>query len=146
MLKIAQESHQKLLFPQEIEVWVVLPAIRKAFAIGLINTGLSQKKVAQMLGITEAAVSQYKSNKRAQETNITKEIADEVKHSIPKIIETPQILFQEMMRVSNFIKSSGLFCRIHRSKSSTPDGCEKLCAYGSHANSTNNTNAGVHHG
>jgi len=137
MLKIL---NKKLLFPQEIEVWYVLPALRKAFAIGLINAGMPQKRVAQLMSITEAAVSQYKNDKRAHEIAINSELTEEVKKSIPKIMKNTEILFQEMMRVSEFIKTSGLFCKIHRSKSSTPKDCEKMCAYGSHAS------AGVHHG
>ena len=138
---MAQLASQKLLFPQEIEVWYVLPAIRKAFAIGLISAGLSQKKVAKLMGVTEAAISQYKTHKRAHEASINDEITHEVKKSIPTIIKTPELLFQEMMRVNNFIKSSGLFCKIHRSKSPTPEGCEKVCAYGNF-----NTHAGGFHG
>ena len=138
MLKLSQNS-QKLLFPQEIEVWYVLPALRKAFAMNLIKAGLPQKKIAQLMGITEAAISQYKNDKRANDTSISNEITEEVQKSIPLILKTPEILFHEMMRVNNFIKSSGLFCKIHRSKSPTPDGCEKLCIYGSH-------NAGGFHG
>ena len=139
MSKLAQNT-QKLLFPQEIEVWVVLPALRKAFAVHLIKAGMPQKKVAQLMGVTEAAVSQYKNGKRAHETAITGELSVEVSKSIPQILKNPKILFQEMMRVNHFIKTSGLFCKIHRLKSQTPDGCENMCAYGGHAST------GVHHG
>ena len=64
MLKIIERS-QKMMLPQEIEVWYMLPAIRKEFALTLIRHELSQKEVAKLLGVTEAAVSQYKSEKRA---------------------------------------------------------------------------------
>ena len=46
-------------------IWHVLPAIRKEFSIHLMkNYGLNQKQVAELLGITPAAVCQYLSDKR----------------------------------------------------------------------------------
>ncbi|HLC75263.1 MAG TPA: transcriptional regulator [Candidatus Nanoarchaeia archaeon] len=122
---------QKLLFPQEIEVWYILPAIRKAFALELIKAGRPQKYIAQLMGITEAAISQYKSDKRAH-IELTDEIHGLIKSSIAAIT-TPEQMFAEMMKIDRQIKDSGLFCKIHRSKSPTPDGCEKMCAYGANS-------------
>ncbi len=50
--------------PCEIIVWEVLPCIRAALAEELLQKGLSQKQVSEMLGITQAAVSNYTSKKR----------------------------------------------------------------------------------
>ena len=124
-----QLSQQKLLFPQEIEVWYVLPAIRKALTLELIKAGKSQKDAAKLLGITEAAVSHYKKNKRAHDFSLS-ELEPEVRKSVDSIIHNPSMLFSEIMRINEHIKTSGLFCRIHRSKSWTPENCEKICTYG----------------
>ena len=51
--------------PQEIELWYVIPAIRKQLVIELKRKGLKQKAIAPILGITEAAISQYNRDKRA---------------------------------------------------------------------------------
>ena len=51
---------------QELEVWYILPAIRKAFAIEMIRQGIPQKRIAVLLGVTSAAISQYKNDKRAK--------------------------------------------------------------------------------
>jgi predicted transcriptional regulator len=126
MLKVIQEN--KLLLPQEIEVWYVLPAIRKEFALALIASGLSQKKVAEILGVTGAAVSQYKKEKRAHEFVFDDTFKAEVKKSVERVIQKPLSVFEEMMRIDNYIKQSGLFCKIHRSKSWTPAGCEAVCS------------------
>ena len=40
---------KKLIFPQEIEVWYVLPAIRKQLALELIKQGLTQSQVSKLL-------------------------------------------------------------------------------------------------
>jgi len=50
--------------PQEIEVWYIIPAIRKELARLLTKeNNLSYEKVGGYLGISKAAVSQYLSNK-----------------------------------------------------------------------------------
>ena len=58
---------KKLIFPQEIEVWYVLPLIRRKIALKMVEKGLQQKEVAKIMGITPAAVCQYKTEKRAKE-------------------------------------------------------------------------------
>lgn len=53
--------------PCEIATWYILPVIRKELAILLVkNHGMSQKKTASLLGVTDAAVSQYLSKKRGK--------------------------------------------------------------------------------
>ena len=52
--------------PCEVSIWYVLPLIRKTLAMQLVEThGLSQAEVARKLSLTDAAVSQYLSGKRA---------------------------------------------------------------------------------
>ena len=72
--------------PQEIEVWYVIPAIRRELAKAMINTGLTQKEIAKIMGITEAAVSQYIHSKRAKEIAFSKKVLEEIKISAEKII------------------------------------------------------------
>lgn len=50
-------------FPCENVVWYVLPAIRSELSKELAKV-MSQKEISEILGITQAAVSQYVSNKR----------------------------------------------------------------------------------
>ena len=119
--------NQKLIFQQEIDVWYVLPAIRKEFAMEMINLGLSQKKIAKILGVTEAAISQYKNEKRAKDLVFDEKAKAEIKKAAQKIVEQPELVFQEMMRIDDFLKQNRIFCQIHRSKSWTPDGCESVC-------------------
>ena len=48
------------VMPQEIEVWYLIPALRREFTrIFIKDYGLTQKQTADILGITEAAISQY---------------------------------------------------------------------------------------
>jgi len=65
--------------PCEIIVWDVLPCIRAALAIELVEMGLSQNEISKMLGITQAAVSQYTSKKRGTKLNFQDDAKAEIK-------------------------------------------------------------------
>ena len=57
-------------FPCELVVWKILPAVKSRLARKLKDKGMKQKDIAEMLDITEAAVSQYLSGKRAKDFKI----------------------------------------------------------------------------
>lgn len=48
----------------------VLPAVRAAVAKRLMENGLSQKQVADRLGLSQPAISQYKRDLRGKKTGI----------------------------------------------------------------------------
>ncbi|MEK6820210.1 MAG: transcriptional regulator, partial [Nanoarchaeota archaeon] len=57
--------------PQEIEVWYLIPAIRKELARILTKKyKLTFEKTGGILGISKAAVSQYLNKKRADKINL----------------------------------------------------------------------------
>jgi len=75
--------------PQEIEVWYIIPALRRELAKTMIEDfNLTQKAVAKHMCLTEAAVSQYQSSKRAKEVIFTEAVLSEIKRSATKIIES----------------------------------------------------------
>jgi len=73
-------------FPCEIIVWEVLPGIRAALAEELIKKGLSQKEISKMLGITQAAVSQYTSKKRGSKLDFQADAKEEIKKLADEIV------------------------------------------------------------
>ena len=103
--------------PCEIILWHILPAIRKEFARGLMkNYSLNQKQVAELLGITPAAVCQYLSKKRGS-SDITNEIIlSEIKLSAKNIIENGnEYIIPETCKICKLLSKSleyDLFCRI----------------------------------
>ena len=101
--------------PQEIEVWYVLPAIRKEIAGCLIDIhGFSQKKVAEILGVTEAAVSQYVNNKRGvKESFFDKDIKRKIS-SFSYIIKDNEDAIKVITQICKYIRKSNILCRIHR--------------------------------
>lgn len=90
----------KLITPQEIEVFYLIPAIRKEMVICFKKQGLQQKEIAKILGITEAAVSQYLHEKRAKEFKLPKKIIKEIEESCKK----KKNIIKEITRILDLLK------------------------------------------
>ncbi len=102
----------KLLHPQELEVFYFIPAIRKEFSVQMKKKGKGQREIASLLGITEAAVSQYISKKRAMGIKLDKPVKEEISKSIEKI-KTPMDSVRETQQVLGFLRRSRLICKYH---------------------------------
>ncbi|MBI4452756.1 transcriptional regulator [Candidatus Woesearchaeota archaeon] len=113
--------------PQEIEVRYILPAIRRELARVLINEhSLSQKGAANLLGLTEAAVSQYQHSKRAKEVVFSDEVEVEIRKSAEKILtesKNKQRVVAEIYRISNLTTVKHILCDLHRSQSKDLANC-----------------------
>ena len=113
--------------PQELEVWYILPAIRKEVAKILIEDyEMKQKEVAEILGITDAAVSQYLSSKRAAELKFPKEELKKIKISADKIAKNPEESMEHLSTLSkDLMGNSKTICDLHKKyDSSVPHNCE----------------------
>ncbi len=105
----------KLEHPQEIEVWYIIPAIKRELAKSmLVDYGLNQKQIAGMLGITESAVSQYLNSKRAMDVEFTNEFRDMIKQSAKGAIESKASMVREIQRICSEIRKSKFICEIHK--------------------------------
>ena len=93
----------------EESVWFLLPLIRKEFAKSLIKDhGLTQRKAAEKLGITEAAVSQYVSKKRGDTTVNNAMICREIKKSTQRIVSGDiSIMKTETCRICHLLRAHG---------------------------------------
>ena len=106
-------SHMR--HPQEIEVWYIMPAIRKELCKVLLdNHNFTQKEIAKSLDITEAAVSQYKKDKRGQHVNLPEGVISEIKKSASKIANETSTVFRETQNVLNYIRDTSTICDIHK--------------------------------
>ena len=113
--------------PQEIEVRYILPAIRRELArIFIHEHKMSQKNAAKILGLTEAAVSQYQHSKRAKEVVFSNEVVSEIKKSAEKVLAekaNKQRLIAEMYRISTLANVKQILCDLHRSQSKELGNC-----------------------
>ncbi len=111
--------------PQEIEVWYILPAIRKEFAKLMIKKGLSQRKAAEKLGITESAVSQYLKKKRAKEViAFDREIKSEMGKSVTRVLEGGSLM-KEMQKICSLAKNKRILCKISKKLGYAPKECRE---------------------
>jgi predicted transcriptional regulator len=101
------------MLPQEIEVWYIIPAVRKELARLLTSEyGLSYEKAGNALGISKAAVSQYLSNKRANKVCLDAKTKKEIKKSAVKINESPGSAMTEVQRILKYMKDNHCSCNV----------------------------------
>lgn len=103
------------MMPQEIEVWDILPAIRRELAMALVNDSkLSQREAARLLGITEPAVSQYMKSKRAKEVIFSTKTKHKIRNSAKEIVKDRKRLLEEIQTICNSLDVKKMVCEIHR--------------------------------
>ena len=101
------------LLPQEIEVWYIIPAVRKEFARCLTTEHkLSYEKTGLALGISKAAVSQYLSNKRANKVCLDVKTKKEINKSAVLIFENPKVAMVEIQKILKFMKDNHCSCNV----------------------------------
>ncbi len=100
-----------MLTPQEIEVWYILPALRREIAMKLKESGMTQKDIAAIMDITPAAVSQYIHNKRAKKLDF--KINQEIINNAVKEITDNSKDYAEIIQDS-LKQLDKLVCKIHK--------------------------------
>lgn len=87
---------------------------------------LSQKEAAKLLGLTEAAISQYAHGKRGNEVIFSESVMDEVRKSAEMILKRKgdrKLLLGEIYRICHLTNVKQILCDIHRRQSRGLDGC-----------------------
>ena len=99
--------------PQEIEVWYIIPAIRREFSRILTKKhGMTLEKAGMLLGVSKAAVSQYLSKKRATSFKIPEKIKKEMEKSAKIMAKNGNFAVREMIKILNLIKKERYSCRL----------------------------------
>ena len=111
------------MHPQEVEVWYILPAIRRELVIALQEQGHSQKKIPELLNLTPAAVSQYLSAKRGKQIFLSKDIKEFILQAAKRITSKERAYF-EIQQISEQIKKSKDLCKIHQSVENGLSACD----------------------
>ena len=113
----------KGVMPQEIEVWYILPALRRESSKIMLEKGLNQREISKHLFLTEAAVSQYMNGKRGKEIEFTDEIRNDIKESVERILKHGNLI-AEFQVLCKKIRSSGLLCETHKKHGIVTKECE----------------------
>jgi predicted transcriptional regulator len=119
-----KKRFKKLVQPQEVIVWYILPAIRREITNSLINDyHLPQKEIAKRFGLTEPAISQYKKGARG-DIELSSEIKKKVKEAARNIAEEDCRAPREVQRVLKYIQREGFLCEFHRKYGLVHEGCD----------------------
>lgn len=115
-----------MALPQEIEVWYIIPTIRKELAKAMVGFGLKQRQVAKELGLRESAVSQYLHSKRGKDIEFEKNIKENIKKSAHNIIKKKSCVIKEIQDLLKMIKKNRTLCKVHK-KYSDIEHCCGIC-------------------
>jgi predicted transcriptional regulator len=101
------------MLPQEIEVWYIIPAVRKEMAKVLTGKyGFSYERAGRALGISKAAVSQYLSDKRANKVCLNVKTKREIAKSCDVVVGDEKAAMREILRVLKFMKENSCSCNV----------------------------------
>lgn len=113
---------KKILLPQEVETFYVIPTIRKYMAVFMKEKGLKQKSIAKIFGIRDAAISQYLTKKRGNKIKFSPKILNEIKKSSNKVQNSTDMI-REIQRIIKIIRKDKLLCRFCHSLGNAPKNC-----------------------
>lgn len=123
-----------MLTPCEIAVKCVLPAVRAMIAKDMMKKGLRQVDVANLLGVSQSAVSLYGRKIRGRAINL-----EEEEDIVAMIGDVSSSLYDGNMGYKDFItkfcelcrviRGKGLMCELHKVFDPTvdPENCD-LCS------------------
>ena len=123
-----------MLLPAEIESKSLIPALRAILAKDLAkNHNIREDKISQMLGVTQAAVSNYIRGIRGDPKLIEKLLEEkqvasmltEISDNLASDNAYTPLSLSKFIGLCNYIKSSLLICDIHHNLESDID--EAIC-------------------
>jgi len=123
---LTRVKFMEIKMPQELEVWYVLPAIRRELAKVLISSyHLSQRDAASAIGITESAVSQYLKSKRGKGIVFDAKVIERINQSADNIVNNKSCVIKELQAICTFFKKTGYLCEMHKqANTNLPCDCE----------------------
>ena len=128
------DSFVLLLLPAEIESKTLIPALRAILAKKLAEDhNIREDEISKMLGVTQAAVSNYIRGTRGDPSLIAKLLAekqvatmiDDLSDNLSSDMAYTPSSLSKFIGLCNYIKSSLLICEIHHNLESNID--EKVC-------------------
>ena len=123
-----------MLLPSEIETKTLIPALRSILAKKLMETySIQEEDISKMLGVTQAAISNYIRGTRGNPELITKlltikevsDMIDEIASNLSTNMAYTPASLSKFIGLCNYIKSSLLICDIHHNLESNID--EAVC-------------------
>ncbi|EKF85054.1 transcriptional regulator [Methanobacterium formicicum] len=113
--------------PCEIVVWYVIPTIRSELAKELLNLGMKQKEISELLDITQPAVSQYISDKRGHGIKFNDETQNLIREFAKGLVEekyTQRDIIPHVCQICKKVKTDEILCQLHKEKGKMPTDCD----------------------
>ncbi|WP_297824580.1 transcriptional regulator [uncultured Methanobrevibacter sp.] len=113
--------------PCEIVVWYVIPAIRSELAKELLNLGMKQKDVSELMDITQPAVSQYITDKRGSGIKLNDDVRAMIKQFARELSEgeaTKADLISRTCTICKNVKTMDVLKQLNIDKSELGDDCQ----------------------
>ncbi|WP_458404279.1 transcriptional regulator [Methanobrevibacter sp.] len=113
--------------PCEIVVWYVIPAIRSELAKELLNLGMRQKDVSELMDITQPAVSQYITDKRGSGIKLNDDIREMIKEFARQLSEgeaTKADLIPRTCGICKHVKTIDVIEQLDIDKSQLNEDCQ----------------------
>lgn len=113
--------------PCEIVVWYVIPAIRSELAKELLNLGMKQKDVSELMDITQPAVSQYITDKRGSGIKLNDDVRAMIKQFARELSEgeaTKADLISRTCTICKNVKTMDVLEQLNIDKSELGDDCQ----------------------
>ncbi|WP_405287263.1 transcriptional regulator [Methanobrevibacter sp.] len=113
--------------PCEIVVWYVIPAIRSELAKELLNLGMKQKDVSELMDITQPAVSQYITDKRGSGIKLDDQVRGMVQEFARELSEgeaTKADLIPRTCKICKNVKTADVLVQLGIDKSELGEDCQ----------------------
>ena len=113
--------------PCEIVVWYVIPAIRSELAKELLNLGMKQKDVSELMDITQPAVSQYITDKRGSGIKLDDNVRQMVKDFARQLAEgeaTKAQLISRTCAICKHVETEDVLNQLNIDKSDLGEDCQ----------------------
>lgn len=107
---------------QELEVWYIIPTIRREITLAMKNQGLKQVEIAKKLGITKAAVNQYLNNKRGNEIRFNETIKEQIKLAAQNIKDESNSI-RHIQNLLYLARKERIACQIHKNLDKEFENC-----------------------
>lgn len=113
--------------PCEIVVWYVIPAIRSELAKELLNLGMRQKDVSELMDITQPAVSQYITDKRGSGIKLDDDVRKMIRDFARELSEgeaTKAELIGRTCAICKHVKTVDVLNQLNIDKSELGEDCQ----------------------
>ena len=113
---------KELMQPQEIEVFYIIPSLKKHLAREMKDLGLKQKEIAKIFSTKEGTISQYLHDKRGSKIDFDEVMLKDIKKSAPLVKDSLSYL-KETQYLLRRIKETRAIYNIHKKLSGVPGNC-----------------------